>query len=214
MEQRTFQKKLLKAVRKTYSTENESLLNLSNLDTFTDLGYPCQLLQKRCDLLEFAFPIVYPFENITVQDKVVADLGCGAGLDAFLASNLGAAKVISLDLSFSFLKKINCKNVFPIRGYIDALPFKNSRFDVVIMNGSLNLIYDKISLLEQLNVILIKNGLLVIGDFVWCGSEEEREFYKDNVDAWCWCTGGCLTEEELFFITDKFGFKLDEKEEF
>jgi hypothetical protein len=52
-----------------------------------------------------------------------------------------------------------------------------------------------------------------VGDLFWCGSEKEREIYRDNIDAWCWCTGGCLTEDEILFITFKNGFNLVERKE-
>jgi SAM-dependent methyltransferase len=208
-----FQKKLIESVRKTYSSENENLINLSSLETFRSMGYPEDFLVNSKETIECSFPVVYPFEGIEVKGKNVIDLGCGAGLDSILALYLGAEKVFALDLSFSFLKKINDESVFKINGYMDSLPFNYPYFDIVLMNGSLNLIYDKMSLLEQINGIIKKKALLIVGDLFWCGSEKEREIYRDNIDAWCWCTGGCLTEDEILFITFKNGFNLVERKE-
>ncbi len=214
MNKKFFQKKLLETVKSTYSTSNKNLLNLSNIKTFINMGYPEALIKEISAELMFAFPIAYPFKNVCTVNKTVGDFGCGAGIDSYIALKLSASKIISTDLSFSFLKKINSKNVIKINADLNYLPFKNNYFDIIIMNGSLNLVYNKISLLERLNVIIKKNGLLIICDLIWCGYEKERELYKNDINAWCWCTGGCLTDDELTEIAEKYNFKLITKEEY
>jgi len=51
---------------------------------------------------------------------------------------------------------------------------------------------------------------LIIGDLFW-NNTSSRDIYINDVDAWSWCVGGGLTEDELFNIIENFDFKLIKK---
>jgi len=74
----------------------------------------------------------------------VLDLGSGSGMDSFIASlKTGATgTVIGLDMTDAQLAKAEAlrarqgvRNVTFVKGYIDAAPFQDGSFDVLISNG-------------------------------------------------------------------------------
>lgn len=204
-------KNILKKIKETYSTDNPNLINLLKKEDFINIGYSENILEDYEYLIEFAFPVVYPFPPfLDFKGKSILDLGSGAGLDSIVALRKGAYRVISFDISISFLKLFNLEGILKINGTMPILPFKINSFDVVIMNGSFNLVIDKTALLKELNVILKKDGYLIIGDLFW-KNITNRDIYRDDPDAWSWCVAGGLTENELFNMVNQYNFKVVDK---
>ena len=198
-------------IKETYSLSNPNLLNLLKFEDFIELGYPEDIILKHNYLIKYAFPVVYPFGNINIKNKVILDLGAGVGLDSIVAINIGAKFVLSIDMSLSFLRFVKIKNNLKIKANILDLPLKENKIDIIIMNGSFNLIFNKTSLLKDLNVILKKGGFLIIGDLFWINTST-RDIYINDADSWSWCVGGGLTEKELFNMTYRSNFKFITKE--
>jgi arsenite methyltransferase len=94
-----------------------------------------------------------PVEHAGLQPgQTVLDLGCGAGLDAFVARNeVGATgRVIGVDMTAEMIAKardnaakLGVDNVEFRLGEIEHLPVRSGTVDVVISNCVLNLVPDK-----------------------------------------------------------------------
>jgi ubiquinone/menaquinone biosynthesis C-methylase UbiE len=154
---------------------------------------------------------------------VVVDLGSGAGIDVFLASNkvgkLG--KVIGIDMTDAMLEKAKKNandnpytNVEFRKGDIEKkIPVEDNTADLVISNCVINLTIDKVSTFKEIYRILKNDGgRMVISDLV-----TDREIDKDSVDPekWCSCIDGALTKKNYLDSIRKAGFSkvdvLDEK---
>jgi len=197
------------SIKNTYSTKNLSTIpNLYDFKTFLDLEYPEIFLKKYKHLLQFAFPVHYPYKDIKIKNKCILDIGCGIALDCAIAIELNAYKVFGIELSHSLLKKgFSHKNFIKILGNYINNPFKDGIFDIIVFNGSFNLFLDKFLLMQECYNNLKENGIIILLDLLWIHDEKEREIYK-NPDFWDWNIGGSLTEYELLEIFKKNNFKI------
>ncbi|MFV1978978.1 MAG: methyltransferase domain-containing protein, partial [Myxococcota bacterium] len=84
--------------------------------------------------------------------EVVVDLGCGAGMDSFLAARAvgPGGRVIGIDMTDAMLEKarknaetVGSSNVEFRKGYIEALPIEDESVDVIISNCVINLSPEK-----------------------------------------------------------------------
>ena len=125
------------------------------------------------------------------EGSVVADVGCGAGLDTLLAAQqVGpTGRVISVDMTAAMLAKtraaaaaLGLSNVETREGFAEKLPIESESVDVVISNGVLNLTPDKLAVLRELARILRPGGRLQIADMV-VGIEVPQEA-KDDIELW------------------------------
>ena len=121
----------------------------------------------------------------------VVDVGCGAGIDSLIAAKkVGPdGRVIGVDMTPSMLKKarqaaeeIGLKNVQFREGYTEALPVEDGWADVVISNGVLNLMPDKVAALEEMSRVLKSGGRLQIGDILV--QKAVPESVKRKIDLW------------------------------
>ena len=154
----------------------------------------------------------------------MVDLGSGAGIDVFLASNIARenGKVIGIDMTDKMLEKArqnaekhNYKNVEFRHGDIEKwIPVDDDSADVVVSNCVINLTSNKVNTFKEIYRILKPNGVgkMVISDLV-----TSKEMDKDSVNAddWCSCIDGALTKENYVNAIRKAGFAnveaLDEK---
>ncbi len=200
---------LVKKIKNTYKIDNKKLLRLSNHDFLLNLGYPEKFLLKLDkEIIINSFPISFPFKNIDLNNKTYLDIGCGVGLDCCYAQDNSAKFVLGIDLSYSLIKnRLNfMKLIYDVNNF---LPFKeNSFFEVINFNGSFNQIIKKFSLLENLFKILKDNGVIIINDLLWIGTEEELHYYKNDENAWIFNIGGCLTENSIWDIEARTLFKI------
>ncbi|MFI5340107.1 MAG: methyltransferase domain-containing protein [Candidatus Methylomirabilales bacterium] len=99
----------------------------------------------------------------------VLDLGCGAGLDTFIAAQLVGFEghVVGVDLSPEMLAVARAGQAeagFPqiefCEAPIEALPFPAASFDVALSNGVLNLVPDKPAALREIFRVLRPAGRL------------------------------------------------------
>lgn len=105
----------------------------------------------------------------------VVDVGCGAGLDSLIAARMvgSQGQVIGVDMTAAMLEKArrgavaaNLTNVEFLEGYAEVLPVPEAWADVVISNGVLNLMPDKVAALTEMARVLKPGGRLQIGDIL------------------------------------------------
>jgi arsenite methyltransferase len=160
------------------------------------------------------------------EGDLVVDLGSGAGIDVFLASNIvkDAGKAIGIDMTDSMLQKARenasnggYTNVEFRKGDIEErIPVEDNSVDVVISNCVINLTTDKEKTFREIYRILKPKGIgrMVISDLV-----TDKQIVEDtssiDLDKWCECIDGALTKENYIASIRKAGFNtvevLDEK---
>jgi ubiquinone/menaquinone biosynthesis C-methylase UbiE len=105
--------------------------------------------------------------------EIVADLGCGAGIDTLLAAAAvgPSGRVIGVDLLPEMLQRAeatiadaDADNIDLQRGEIERLPLADESVDVVISNGTINLSARKSRVLAEAHRVLRPGGRLCVSD--------------------------------------------------
>jgi arsenite methyltransferase len=121
----------------------------------------------------------------------VVDVGCGAGIDSFIAGGMVGAggSVIGVDMTDSMLEKARIsareagvENVEFKKGYGEELPVSDGWADVVVSNGVLNLMPDKEDALAEMSRVLRPGGRLQIADILV--SKPVPMSAKDRIELW------------------------------
>ena len=132
-----------------------------------------------------------------IEGARVLDLGSGSGMDSFIASLLTGptGTVIGLDMTDAQRAKAEAlrqrhrvRNITFVKGYIDAAPFEDSSFDVVIRNGVINLAVDKPQVFREAARLLRPGGQLAIAAIV--STVDLPETIACNTTLWAACIGG------------------------
>lgn len=148
------------------------------------------------------------------EGETVLDLGCGGGLDVFLAAlRVGEkGKVIGVDMTPEMIekarenaKKGGYKNVEFRVGEIENLPVEDNSVDVIISNCVINLSPDKLATFKEAFRVLRPNGRVLISDLVTEG--ELPEDVRQSFEAWGACIAGALEKQEYFDTIQKAGFR-------
>ena len=135
------------------------------------LGYPLDLITGIPPAVREHFVGVgNPFAlGPIVPGEVVLDLGCGAGFDALVAAQLvgPGGRVIGIDLSPEMLAVARAgragtgfARVGLAEAQVEALPFADAAFDVVLSNGVLNLVPNKPCAVREIFRVLRPAGRL------------------------------------------------------
>jgi SAM-dependent methyltransferase len=107
--------------------------------------------------------------------ETVLDLGCGAGLDCFLAAQLvgPAGTVVGVDMTEKMIDKARyhattpgLENVLFFLGRVESLPLDDETVDVAIANGVFNLCVDKPKALAETYRVLKPGGRLLMADIL------------------------------------------------
>jgi arsenite methyltransferase len=179
------------------------------------IGYPKKLLDNLPESIVQSFcGVSYPpsFKMMNEGDTVL-DIGCGAGLDLYIASTIVGprGKVFGIDYSKNMvekaknnLKKLNVLNVEVKRASSDEIPLEDESVDLVSSNGIYNLSPNKEAVFREAFRVLKSNGIIAISEIV-LKKPLENEIRK-KIDDWFRCIGGALTEEAFLGLMRKVGF--------
>jgi 2-polyprenyl-3-methyl-5-hydroxy-6-metoxy-1,4-benzoquinol methylase len=157
----------------------------------------------------------YPLEGATILD-----LGCGAGRDVYLASQLVGpkGKVVGVDMTLEQLEtarahlkyheeKFGYANVEFHQGYLELLSEVNlpkESFDVIISNCVINLCSDKEAVLSACWELLKPGGELYFSD-VYANRRVPMALQKNEV-LWGECLSGALYWNDFQNMAKKVGF--------
>ena len=132
----------------------------------------------------------------------VLDLGSGSGTDAFCAAlQVGpSARVVGIDFTDEQIHKATrlrdrggFAHVEFVEASIDALPFEDAAFDVVISNGVINLSPAKHRVFAEAARVLRPGGRLAIAGIVSGRALKERT--RRNVELWAACIAGAIPRD-------------------
>jgi SAM-dependent methyltransferase len=121
----------------------------------------------------------------------VVDVGSGAGLDSLIAAKMvgPAGHVSGVDMTPAMLAmarksalEVGSSQVEFLEGVAESLPVADGWADVVISNGVLNLLPDKLAALQEMARALTPGGRLQIGDILV--QEAVPEDAKQQIDLW------------------------------
>jgi len=125
------------------------------------------------------------------EGERVVDVGCGAGIDSLIASRMVGPRghVVGIDMTPAMLSRarasaaeMGATNVAFTMAFADRLPIANEWADVVISNGVLNLLPDKLAGLREMARVLVPGGRLQLGDILV--SKPVPDSAKRNIDLW------------------------------
>lgn len=134
--------------------------------------------------------------------QTVLDIGSGAGIDCFIASQkVGpAGKVIGLDMTPAMLEtaRRNAQqggytNVEFRQGEAENMPVAAASVDWVISNCVINLSPAKEKVFAEINRVLKPGGRVSISDIV---ANALPDFVRQDQVAYCGCIGGAIPEAD------------------
>jgi arsenite methyltransferase len=103
------------------------------------------------------------------------DLGCGAGLDSFIAArHVGpGGRVVGVDMTPEMLARarrgqaeVGLSQLEFQEGYLEEVPLEDGWADVVLSNGAVNLCPDKEAVFGEIRRVLRPGGRLQIADIL------------------------------------------------
>ena len=121
----------------------------------------------------------------------VLDIGCGAGVDALVASKAvgPSGKVMGIDITAEMIrraeankKEIGAENVVFQLDRVQDLTGIDASFDVVISNGALNLIPEKEEVVAAVFRLLKPGGWLFVADQFLVGPASKD--LKARIQSW------------------------------
>ncbi len=150
------------------------------------------------------------------QGESVADLGCGTGIECFIAARLvgPGGRVVGIDMLEPMLQRarkgaravrraLGYDNIELRRGELERLPLEDASVDAVISNCVLNLTTHKRRVFAEIFRVLRPGGRLVASDVV-CDHEPGPEIRNDEVLRGE-CIAGALTLRDLVGLLEESG---------
>jgi len=183
-----------------------------------DMGYTAEELKKLPEEALLGLGCGNPTALAGLKKgEVVLDLGSGAGIDVFLASQRvgDSGKVIGLDMTEEMIHRARKSadesgytNVEFLLGEIEDMPLEVESVDVIISNCVINLTTDKLKAFQEAFRVLKPRGRIMISDLVTEG-ELDPEIRK-SLAAWSECIAGALDKQEYINQIFLAGFEMVE----
>jgi len=148
----------------------------------------------------------------------VVDLGCGAGMDVFLAANqVGpSGRVVGFDMTPEMLERAQANAA---RGHypqvefhrvdIDTLPLESASVDAVLSNCVINLAPDKAAVYREVFRVLRPGGRFAIADIVLRGERGLVHKAAEKVTP-CSCIATALEQDAYVETIRAAGFEAVE----
>lgn len=147
------------------------------------------------------------------EGEVVVDLGCGGGMDVFLAARkVGhSGRVIGIDMTAEMLQraragqqKLGLTNVEFHQSTIDRLPLPDNSVDCVISNCVINLVPDKLVVFKEILRVLKPGGRVALSDIAL--KQQLPSEVKQSFEAYVGCISGAILIEEYRNLLEQAGF--------
>jgi len=147
------------------------------------------------------------------EGEVVVDLGCGGGMDVFLAARkVGTSgRVIGIDMTTEMLEraragrqKLGLTNVEFHQSTIENLPLADNSVDCVISNCVINLVPDKLAVFREILRVLKPGGRVALSDIAL--KQELPSEVKQSVQAYVGCISGAILIDEYRSLLEQAGF--------
>jgi arsenite methyltransferase len=183
------------------------------------VGYPSELLDAIPEdaLASFA-GVGYHLDLAELSPgERVLDLGSGSGTDVFCAAvQVGSTgRVVGVDFTDEQIEKaarLRDRDGFAqvefVEASIDALPFEEATFDVVISNGVINLSPIKHKVFSEAARVLRPDGRLALADIV--SGKPLKERTRRNVELWAACIAGAIPRKSYVEALEGAGFRIDD----
>jgi len=150
--------------------------------------------------------------------ETVLDLGCGTGVECFIAARLTgpAGKVIGVDMLPAMLGRasrgavgvagnLGYDNLQFKLGYLEDLPLPDGSVDVILSNCVINLSADKDAVLREAFRVLKPGGRFAVSDVVTRGAVPDE--IRKSVLLWVGCVAGAMEETEYQSKLNSAGFE-------
>jgi ubiquinone/menaquinone biosynthesis C-methylase UbiE len=119
----------------------------------------------------------------------VVDVGSGAGSDSFIAAKAVGPEgsVVGIDMTPAMLDRARASasgfaNVEFRQGVAEQLPVPDGWADVVVSNGVINLVPDKMAAYSEITRVLKPGGRVQVADI--CVELEVPESARRDIDLW------------------------------
>ena len=160
-----------------------------------------------------------PLQEIKLEPHwTVIDLGCGVGIDSQVAalSLQPPGRVIGIDITVPLLRQAKeHAGAHPgchwMAGDAEQLPLRSAMADLVVANGSFNLMPHKEQALAEIWRILRPGGYLALADLIVVG--EMEPITEGFEQAWSWCVAGALSAGDYDVLLKSEGFSWWELKE-
>lgn len=159
----------------------------------TRLGYAEELYEGLPEACIEAFAgVANPFAwGLPRPGERVVDVGSGGGFDAMIAARAvgDEGAVVGVDMTPAMLERARrnaeaagITNIDFREGFAEEMPVPDGWADVVISNGVLNLVPDKVAAYEEVVRVLRPGGRIQIADV--CVEVEVPRDARSDIDLW------------------------------
>ena len=205
----------------TYGTANISAAPVASGEKLARaLGYDTSALSIPKEAWELFAGCGNPLTEIKLEPHwIVLDLGCGVGIDSQVAALAlqSPGMVLSMDITKELLDQAKeYSSPYSVCHWLvgdgELLPLLPESADLVVANGSFNLMPRKDQALAEIYQVLKPGGYLALADLILVGEMEPID--EGYEEAWAWCVAGAITANEYNGLLESRGFswwRLKEK---